>query len=236
MQTCSAERQTHTRPARRPPQHSHHSVLATSSMAARPLTNTHFPQRHQTPQVLIWSWDQKGTLGHHQLLCPAAPAAEGPDDGFTPETCPPATPTARIQSFPPAHSQAETLAWLCPWSARESPSHYCTSSQNTEPSSSCSSCQVSLAPTSAEQNPKVLCPSCVPEGICDQRFKDKVLPVASRMTQSMLGNYKRLQLCQCKPAYALLPSISKTSSMCCGIGPGWHSSVPPGLMSLLYTE
>lgn len=65
---------------------------------------------------------------------------------------------------------------------------------------------------------------------------DKILPVASRMKQSMLRNYKRLQLCQCKPAYALLPSTSKTSSMCCGIGPGWHSSFPPGLMSPLHTE
>lgn len=33
MQTCSAERQTHSRPARRPPQHSHHSALATAARA-----------------------------------------------------------------------------------------------------------------------------------------------------------------------------------------------------------
>lgn len=104
MQTCSAERQTHTRPARRPPQHSHHSALATSSR--HEASDKHpFSTEAPEPSGSYLGLGSEGTPGHHQLLSPAAPAAEGPDDGSTPGTCPPATPTSRIRSFSPAHSK-----------------------------------------------------------------------------------------------------------------------------------
>lgn len=108
-----------------PPQHSHHSALTSPSTGMGPLTNTHPPRGHQPqPRVLLWGCRQKGTPGHHLLLSPAAPAAEGPDDGSTPGTCPPAKPTAGNWSFPPARSQQKHWHGSASGVPGKSPSHY----------------------------------------------------------------------------------------------------------------
>lgn len=152
-------------------------------------------------------------------------------------------PQAGIQSFSPADSKQKHLRLLCLWSARESPS------QNTEPSSS--SCQLSLAPCSAEQNPKILCSSCVPEGICDQRCEERQSPPCGKQNEviyawelqetpnlsvqtSLCSASQHLQNQSGSPQTRV--GERQDSSMCCGTGPGRHSSFPPALTSTLYTE
>lgn len=182
MQTCSAEWQTHTRPARRPPQHSHHSALATSSVGARPLTNTRSPQRHPPRQVLIWGWDQKGTPGHHLLLSPAAPAAEGPDDGSTPGPALQRNPQLESRAFlqhTPSRSICICSAFGVPGKAHPTTAHH-LKTQSPAPAP---------APASSLWHPFLQ--SRIPKSfallVCLRGFvirdvrKDKVLPVASRM-------------------------------------------------------
>lgn len=204
MQTCSAERQTHTRPARRPPQHSHHSALTTSSMAARPLTNTHSPWRHQTPQG-SGAGIRKG-LQATSSSCPLQ--LQQPDDGSTPGTCPPAT--ARIWSFSPAHSKQKhwhSSACGVPGKAHPTTVHH-LKTQSPAPAPASSLWHLFLQSTILKSF--ALLVHLRGFVIRDVR-KDKALPVASRMKRFMLGNYKRPQTCQCKAAYALLPSTSKTN-------------------------
>lgn len=209
MQTCSAERQTHTRPARRPPQHSHHSALATSSMGARPLTNTPSPWRHQTPQGSE-AGIRKG-LRATSSSCPLQlQQQKGPMMDLH------LGPALQQQPLPESGAFLQHTPMQKHWHGSA-----CGVPGKAHPTSAHHFKTQSPAPAPASSLWHLFLQSRILKSfallvwlrgfvIRDVR-KDKALPVASRMKRSMLGNYKRPQTCQCKAAYALLPSTSKTN-------------------------
>lgn len=146
---------------------------------ARPLTNT-APHGGTRPSVLIWGWHQKGTLGHHQLLSPAAPAAQGPDDGSTPGTCPPACDT---------HCQnpelfSSTLHWHGSACGVPGKAHLTTAHHLKTQSSAPAPAPASFLwhPFLQSRIPKSFALFvCLREFVISEVRKDKALPVANRM-------------------------------------------------------
>ncbi|XP_065497484.1 uncharacterized protein LOC135992341 [Caloenas nicobarica] len=101
MQTCSAERQTHTMPARRPP-----------ALPPSPASDKNPVFHKGTVRFGAGAGIRKGLWATGRRTCSYPPAA--PDRGSTPGTCPAVKPVARIGSLSPAaYLQSRSIAQLC---------------------------------------------------------------------------------------------------------------------------